>query len=144
MALSVEVWPRRKYEISRDANPFPTGRRPLPEAYGKLARTVETSRECQISKRSLQISVQINYYPHGRRASPSLSLFLLYASVLASFSCWNPSLPRFHLPLLPPPLHVLRSFPQDSDTPTFHIDDHPPSTAKTSHFARDAEAAPDV
>ena len=40
MALSVEVWPRRKYEISRDANPFPTGR-PLPEAYGKLARAVE-------------------------------------------------------------------------------------------------------
>lgn len=33
---SVEVWPRRKYEISVDANPFPAGGR-LPEAYGKLA-----------------------------------------------------------------------------------------------------------
>lgn len=78
------LWPRRKYEISRDANPFPTGKgggRPLPEAYGKLARAVETSRECQISKRSLQISVQINYYPR-RSTCLSLSLSLLCASVL--------------------------------------------------------------
>lgn len=144
MALSVEVWPRRKYEISRDANPFPTGR-PLPEAYGKLARAVETSRECQISKRSLQISVQINYYPHGRRASPSLSLSLSLTRLCLSFLFLLESLVASFPPPPPsPPLHVLRSFPQDSDTPTFHIDDHPPSTAKTSHFARDAEAAPDV
>lgn len=127
MALSVEVWPRRKYEISRDANPFPTGR-PLPEAYGKLARAVETSRECQISKRSLQISVQINYYPHGRRASssssPSLShsltrlclrfLFLL-ESLVASF---------------PPPL--LSTFYEAS----LRIQTRQPSTSTTIHRRR--------
>lgn len=98
LALSVEVCPRRKYEISRDANPFPTGGR-FQRHTVSWPSAVESSRECQISKRSLQISVQINYYPHGRRASSSSSLSLLHASVLGSFSCSNPSLPRFHLPL---------------------------------------------
>ena len=98
-----------------------------------------------------------NKLPHGRRGFfsrgllSSLSLFRscsrLHAfshrspsSVLRCFSRRNPSSPRSPLPSA----GSLASFPQDLDAPAFHIDDHPPSTAKTSHFARDAQATPDV
>lgn len=123
------LWPRRKYEISRDANPFPTGKgggRPLPEAYGKLARAVETSRECQISKRSLQISVQINYYPRRSTClSPSsLSLSLTRLCLRPSFSRWNPSLPRFH--------PLLSTFYEAS----LRIQTRQPSTSTTIHRRR--------
>lgn len=123
------LWPRRKYEISRDANPFPTGKgggRPLPEAYGKLARAVETSRECQISKRSLQISVQINYYPRRSTCLSPSSLSLSYASLCLrpSFSRWNPSLPRFH--------PLLSTFYEAS----LRIQTRQPSTSTTIHRRR--------
>lgn len=58
----------------------------------------------------------------------SLSLFLLHASVLASFSCWNPSLPRFHLPLLP----LLSTFYEAS----LRIQTRQPSTSTTIHRRR--------
>lgn len=123
------LWPRRKYEISRDANPFPTGKgggRPLPEAYDKLARAVETSRECQISKRSLQISVQINYYPRRSTCLSPSSLSLSYASLCLrpSFSRWNPSLPRFH--------PLLSTFYEAS----LRIQTRQPSTSTTIHRRR--------
>lgn len=63
-----------------------------------------------------------------------LRLLFLLESLVASFP-----------PLSPPPLHVLRlaSLRIQTRQPSTSTTSHR-STAKTSHFARDAEAAPDV
>lgn len=109
------VWPRRKYEISLDGNPFPAGGRFQKHTVSWQPRGKFTGMS---NFRAFASNQCPNKLPHGRRGFFSWGppLFLSHPPLsYVPFPGWNPSSPRLH----PSPFrHAFPCLPKDSDAPS--------------------------